>query len=82
MDAMSDERDGIAGVVLATEVDETGPAPREKMGIEAKEAGAGTDAVMDTGAEAAEPAAREGESAGKHGQIADAAVAGFECRWQ
>ena len=37
-DAMSEERDGTAGEVLATEVDEVGPAPREKMGIEAKEA--------------------------------------------
>ena len=36
-DAMSDERDGTAGEVLATEVDEVGPAPKEKMGIEAKE---------------------------------------------
>ena len=31
------------------------------MGIEAKEAGAGTNAEMDTGAEVPEPAAREGE---------------------
>ena len=51
------------------------------MGIEAKEPGAGTAGVMDAGAEAVEPAAREGESAGEHGQISDAAVAGFGCRW-
>ena len=40
-------------------MEEVRGAPSENMGIDAREAGAGTDAEIDPGAGAPEPAARE-----------------------
>ena len=62
-------------------MEEVRGAPSENMGIDAREAGAGTDAEIDTGAGAPEPAAREeGRECEKYHEMADAAGAGFECR--